>query len=232
MSVWLLNRPQICYYLFMNHRWSNPCRSALYANTHCQMIHNCTLQNDAKNIQTKPTLHVHCEYEKQCESSKTWSTTGQLAFHAASARQAPTPLTPNMVDHIQIPHLREKAGDRLIVCSAAFYTSRPSVEKQGKRTLWGLILCTRTWAMTKAINEYLGRWKETKKELTLLHYEKFMIKLCILPVLNNSVKDLNVMSSDRTTTIQCCYPFLTKWLKHFFFLRDLHKLHVLAPQVM
>ena len=26
MSVWLLNRPQICYYLFVNHRWSNPCR--------------------------------------------------------------------------------------------------------------------------------------------------------------------------------------------------------------
>lgn len=160
MSVWLLNRPQICFLWIIDGQIL--AANALYANTHCQMIHNCTLQNDAKNIQTKPKLHVHCEYEKQRGSSKTWSTTGQLAFHAASARRAPTPLTPNMVDHIQIPHLREKAGDRLIVCSAAFYTSRPSVEKQGKRTLWGLILCTRMWAMTKAINEYLGRWKETE----------------------------------------------------------------------
>ena len=53
----------------------------------------------------KKLKKLHCGYEKQRGSSRTWNIAAQFAFHAASARRAPSPLTPDMVNHIQIPHL-------------------------------------------------------------------------------------------------------------------------------
>ena len=144
----------------MNHKWSNPCHKCILRQ---QKLQNHTQTHTTElSTKKKKLKKLHCGYEKQRGSSRTWNIAAQFAFHAASARRAPSPLTPDMVNHIQIPHLWEKAGDWLIVCSTAFYTSCPSMEKHGKKTLFWLITCTKTTNADKSHHGSFDTWEEQK----------------------------------------------------------------------